>query len=247
MRNDLMQIPKRRTLLSLFCALFLLGGGDLQAETTPEELQKDAYFENFNQTTKSSDIARKIFECAETEGRVNRLGCFDDLSEELGFISPEVAQLEATVLEVYGFWEVTKKQSEAGEDLIFLKTESVKPVVSNSGLSRRVPLMLKCSRGQTDVYIDWGAKLYPRSISVTKMMIEYQMDMDTGLQEAWEVSLDQRALFSPNPIAFIKQLQAKNSIVCNIIPEYEQPQTIVFETRGLNEALKILIRDCYNN
>jgi len=242
-----MTMPTRKILLSLFCALFLFSAADLRAEPTPEALQKDAYFENFNQTTQSSYLARKIFECAETEGRINRLGCFDNLSEELGFITPEVAQMETTILETYGFWEVTKKQSAAGEDLIFLKTESVKPVVSNSGLSRRVPLILKCSRGQTDVYIDWGAKIHPRSISVSKMMLEYQMDMDTGLQEAWEISLDQRALFSPNPIAFIKQLQAKNSIVFNIIPEYEQPQTIIFETRGLNEALKILIRDCYNS
>lgn len=197
-------------------------------------------------SAKVKDVNKAIKQCSEIIGRVNRLICYDDLAKEQGHIPPDKVNREKTVLETYGFWEVTKKRNAAGEDIIYLKNDAVEYVVSQLGIKRKPTFVIKCKHGKTEAYIDWKSKIMPRNYSgYTKMSVFYKIDSAAFRQVSWELSTDKQAIFVPNPVEFVKEMHKKDKIVFEITPPHDVAQTIVHDISGLSEVLKILVDKCY--
>ncbi len=197
-------------------------------------------------------LERQIEICSMTTSRVTRLICYDDLASRLGYVTPEIAQREEEILERYGFWEVTRRMSAAGEQIYYLKNDAAEYVVSRSGTRRKPTFMISCRNGETEAYLDWKDELLrtvfaSRGARNTPYRIEmiYQMGTEPRYRENWDMSTDLQAAFVPDAIEFIRDLRQHNRLVLNFTPTGESLQTIVHELSGMNDALRLLVELCY--
>lgn len=194
----------------------------------------------------ATETEDKIASCAGIINRINRLVCYDELATSLGFVPPDQVNREAQILETYGFWEVTKRRNAAGENIIYLKNDSVEDVTSRTGIHRTPTLVVKCKSGQTDVYLDWKTRLIPRHSSwASSMSLQMQLDAEPKQTVNWELSTDRHALFVPDPVEFIKSMRQHERLVLHISPPHDSAQTIVHDISGLNMVLELLVQNCY--
>ena len=192
------------------------------------------------------DLEDEIKTCSETAGRISRLICYDNLSQHLGFIPPEEADREEIILATYGFWEATKKRNQAGEEIYYLKNDSVEDIMSRSGMKRKATLIVQCKYGVTDLYLDWKSRLLPLGQNnKNSMVVTYQFDGKRRKAAEWELSTDRNALFVPEPIPFLRNLQHFRRFVVTVTPHNEPTQIIVHEIDGLEDALGLIVRECY--
>lgn len=192
------------------------------------------------------DLTEEIEQCAKVIGRIPRLICYDNLSTALGYTPPEEADREEIILATYGFWEATKKLNPAGEEIYYLKNDSVKDIISDSGLKRKATLVVQCRNGITDFYLDWKSKLLPQgNLNRSTMVITYQLDGERRKAAKWELSMDQNALFVPEPIPFLRNLQHYKRFILTVTPPNESTQVIVHDIGGLSDALNLIVRECY--
>lgn len=196
---------------------------------------------------KINELDEGMQQCAETLARIERLICYDELAQKMGYTLPEKAEREEDILETFGFWEVTKRRTAAGEYITYLKNDTVEDVISQSGIRRKPTLVIKCKHGHTDVYLDWKSRLLPQYTGGTlKQPLMYQMDASEQINSNWELSTDRQAIFAPDPIEFVKALKKHDRLIFYITPQHDIAQTLVHDITGLNSALEVLVRECYN-
>lgn len=200
-----------------------------------------------DESAKELRTEERLSLCAKTTDRVSRLICYDTLAKDMGYVPEDVAVQEEVVLQKIGFWEVTKKQSPVGEDIVYLRNNAIGQVTLRDGTMRRPTLIIQCKGGTTDVYLDWKTKLIvPHVVFGQTMGIAYQIDTQPEVQEMWELALDKRALFSPEPVEFVKKLRQREKIVFNITSMYDSTRTVVHDISQLDTVLPLLVDRCYN-
>ena len=59
------------------------------------------------------------------------------------------------------------------------------------------------------------------------------------------MSTDSQATFHPKAISFLKSLLQSNKLVAQITPYNESPVTAIFNTAGLENAIKPLRETCH--
>lgn len=207
-----------------------------------------APFTALAQERNNVDIPSRIEECVNINDRVRRLVCYDNLAKELGLITEETAESTEELLHTAGFWEFIKKRGIAGDETFYLKNKTIEPIVSSAGIDRYPTLNLRCRLGTTNVFLDWGNQ-FDVTINQRKVFLldfEYQFDSEPAKIAKWEISTDRRALFSPQPVDFVKEMRQHERLVIDIAPPQEVARTLVFDLRGINEVLKVLVKECYN-
>lgn len=220
-----------------------VASGEVVAEPTKPQ---SAHTVGKNKKFDVYDLQDAIKACSETAGRIARLICHDQLSQELGFVPPEEADREEIILATYGFWEATKKRNQAGEEIFYLKNDSVEDIISRSGLKRKATLIVQCKYGVTDLYLDWKSRLLPLGqTNKNTVVVTYQFDGKRRKAAEWELSTDRNALFVPEPIPFLRNLQHYSRFVITVTPHNEPTQIIVHEINGLEDALGLIVRECY--
>lgn len=193
------------------------------------------------------DPREEMPKCAEIVGRIERLICFDDLAKRMGFITEEQAAREEKILEKYGFWEVTKRKTATGEEVIYLKNNAAEEVKLQSGMRRLPTLVLMCKHGRTEAYVDWKSRLSPYYLGgFSKIGLVYQLDAGERHQASWDLSTDRQAAFAPEPTEFIKEMRKHEKLIMQMTPHNEIAQTLVFDISGLEKVLEILVKACYN-
>jgi len=185
--------------------------------------------------------------CAETVNRIARLMCYDEVANAIGLMNEEKQEREEKILKKYGFWEVTKRKTASGEEVIYLKNNAAEEAKLTSGVARVATFVIMCKHGRTDAYIDWKSQLVPHSFGgVSTIGVVYQIDSGERKSQNWELSTDRQAAFSPDAVSFIKELRKKDKLIMQITPMYEATQTLVHEIAGLEEVLNLLVDSCYN-
>ncbi len=195
-----------------------------------------------------TSIDNEIQQCSQIKGRIKRLTCYDEIAKKLGYKSPDAQSREAEILDNYGFWEVTKRRNAAGEEIIYLRNDSVEAITSKSGMKRHPTLTITCKHGTTNIYLDWKVGLQSRARvdGFSRHDLSYQFGADARRVVTWDLSTDRQALFAPNPVAFIKEMRDHDRIIFYLTPHYDIAQTIVHDISGLNTVLQILVDECYN-
>ena len=210
-------------------------------------MAQEERIDNSDYEAASYEVGQEIRICAETVNRVDRLLCYDDVAKSLGFIAPDRAEREEIILEKVGFWEAAQKRNAAGELIIYLRNNSIEPVVSMSGTTRYPQLIITCKHGQTEVYIDWKKRItFTRHTHVMMYPIVYQFDALERIGDTWELSTDRQALFAPDAVNFVKQLRQHNKFIYEMTPYGDSVHVVVHDISGLNTVLKILVEKCYN-
>ncbi|MCB9989777.1 MAG: hypothetical protein H6867_00165 [Rhodospirillales bacterium] len=212
-----------------------------QAQNTAQT-ENEAAEEETEPTTEE-----KLQTCTRFKNRIERLFCYDSLAGSAGLLAPEKAEKEKEILEKYGFWEVIKRRSSAGDNIMYLKNHAIEEIVDTSGLRRRPELVIMCRSGKTDVYIDWKATLTEWQAADVLMVMPVTVQFDNGRESLmeWEISTDKRAVFSSQPVDFVKKLRTNQQAIFKLVPPNNTVQTLVYDLSGINVVLELLVEHCY--
>ncbi len=182
-----------------------------------------------------ADMAQEIARCAEKEGDLDRLSCYDAVAEKNGVSK---AQNEPADVDGEGKWQVSEKTNPIDDS----KTV-VLALVADSGKSRwgkPVVLIARCKSNATDVYINWNDYLGDTARVLTRI------GSQDAVTKEWSLSTNSQATFHPiGEISFIKEMMKADKLVAQVTPYNESPITAVFDTAGLDNAIKPLRETCH--
>jgi type VI secretion system protein VasI len=106
--------------------------------------------------------------------------------------------------------------------------------------SARPGLVIRCSEGQTDVFIAWG--LY---LGLDETEVVSRVDDLPARRSTWSISTSNKATFAPgNAVAFARELIGSGQLFAQVTPYGENPVRAVFSTRGLGQSVVPLREAC---
>jgi type VI secretion system protein VasI len=180
------------------------------------------------------DIKKKLAQCAQVKGDLERLECYDRLARELGLFKT------ATTVPIKGAGKwVTSTDKNPLDDTRTV----VLSLIADEGKSKMgedITLFLRCKSNKTELYISWSDYLGMGSTQVIT-----RVGNASAQRMSWGLSTDSTATFFPgSPISFVKSLMNVDKLVVQVTPYSESPVTAVFDVRGLGEAIKQLQETC---
>ena len=101
-----------------------------------------------------------------------------------------------------------------------------------------VYLIARCKSNQTDLFINWNDYLGSEADVLTRV------GNNKAVTQRWSLSTDNQATFHSNPIPFLKKMLQSTKLVAQVTPYNENPVTAIFNTTGLENAIKPLRETC---
>ena len=171
-------------------------------------------------------------ECTAIKADVERLSCFDNLAKTLDF--DQVNPIPTTGV---GKWHISEDINPVDDS----KTVAL-ILVADSGegpWGESLYLVMRCQSAQTNLLINWNT-----FISTESEYVLTRVGKDEAVTKKWRVSTDYQATFHPAPVAFIKEILTSNKLVVQVTPYGENTVTAIFDTTGLENAIKPLRETC---
>ena len=181
------------------------------------------------------NLPQEIAKCAAIASDLERLVCFDTLARAQGLDRPQARPVPTADV---GAWQIRDQVNPLDDtrtvDLALVATSGVAPD------DRPVILNLRCQSGETEVYINW------RSYLGSGAQIATRIGTGEVDRQRWSTSSNQQATFYPrnDAVAFIKALMTADRLVAQVAPSGGNPITAVFDTQGLDNAVKPLRQAC---
>ena len=108
-------------------------------------------------------------------------------------------------------------------------------------------LVINCREKRTNAYIDVGTPSQPEYGEYNTHRVRVRLDKREARLETWSESTDGKALFSPNPISFSKQLETAKILTFEFTPFNAAPATTTFDLRGLSNHLGRVFQACHRS
>ena len=176
---------------------------------------------------------KDIAKCAIIDGDLSRLECYDQIAK---INHLDGRQIQPVSVQGTGKWNVSSDINPVDDS----KTVTL-VLDSTSGRSKwgkTVYLVARCQSNKTNVYIGWNDYLGNEAYVLTRI------GNNKAITSRWAMSTDNQATFHKEPIAFLKKMTKSDKLVAQITPYNENPVTALFDTSGLNNALKPLRETC---
>lgn len=181
-----------------------------------------------------ADISDKeIAQCAAVKGDLARLDCFDQIAKKNQLHTPQPQQTDVTDV---GDWNVSDTINPIDDSrtvTLILKAKSGK-----SKWNKSIYLVARCMSNTTNLYINWNDYLGSKAIVLTRI------GDNKAVTSPWSLSTDKKATFHTKPITFLKGMSKSDKLIAQITPYNENPVTAIFDTAGLENALKPLRETC---
>jgi type VI secretion system protein VasI len=199
-----------------------VGQATTSTSTANQESSAKMTYDEFSELVKT---------CAKKSNSVERLACFDGLVESMG-LAPQMSALPTE-----GKWSVSTKTNPLDDSKTVAMVLFADEGTSSYG--ERVSLVLRCKSNTTTAYINWKEYLG------SEANVTYRIGTGDARTSRWSLSTDSQASFFPsNDISFIKQLMEADRFVAQVTPYSEDPETAVFDIRGLSQAVVPLRETC---
>ena len=176
---------------------------------------------------------KEIAKCATVAGDLARLECFDNLAKAKNL---DGRQVQPTTIEGKGKWRVSVDINPIDDSktvTLILDAES-----GQNRWGKPVYLVARCKSNETNLYIGWNDYLGSKANVLTRV------GNNKAITKRWNLSTDSKATFHHEPTPFIKEMLTSNKLVAQITPYNESPVTAVFNTSGLENAVKSLRETC---
>ncbi|MDO6459635.1 type VI secretion system-associated protein TagO [Granulosicoccaceae sp. 1_MG-2023] len=180
-------------------------------------------------------IENDLSRCAQTDGALARLECYDQLAKKHELNKPQPASGDDG--SSIGAWETTHKVNPIDDTETVVLTQSSSSERTRYG--RAPTLVIRCKSNKTEMYVNWADYLG------SKARVLERLDKETAQTSAWSLSTDHRATFYPgSPIRRLKQMADGSTYVLQVTPYNESPVTAIFDMNALSEALTPLRKAC---
>lgn len=176
---------------------------------------------------------KEYAKCAVVDGDLARLECFDSLTARKNLNGRQVLP---TPVEGKGKWVVTVDINPIDDS----KTVSL-ILDAESGKNRwgkSVYLVVRCKSNSTDLYIGWNDYLGSDAYVTTRV------GDNKATTQFWNMSSNSKATFHREPIPFLKEILVSPKLVAQVTPYNKSPVTAIFNTAGLENAIKPLRETC---
>ena len=176
---------------------------------------------------------KEFAKCAVIDGDLARLECFDNLAKQKNL---DGRQVQPTSIAGKGKWEVSVDINPIDDSktvTLFLDADSGK-----NRWGTPVFLVARCKSNTTDLYIGWNDYLGSEADVLTRI------GNNKAITQRWSMSTDKKASFHHKPILFLKEMLTSSKLVAQVTPYNESPVTAVFNTAGLENAIKPLRETC---
>ena len=191
-------------------------------------------------------IEKRVSECAVLEDRILRLKCYDELAVANGFMNADRLEDEKETLGKYGLWNISKRRDASGEDHIYLKLPADQQIETLTGIKKTPEFIIKCRTQNTEAYLDWKGPLVGSRYYLKGFYVVVRVGNEEETHEDWELSHDKFAAFHPRPIEFVRELKKAHRLALRLNPQNDTVRVITFKLEGLNDALDVIIKNCYN-
>jgi type VI secretion system protein VasI len=176
---------------------------------------------------------KEYAKCAFIEGDLARLECFDNLAKVKKL---DGRQVQPTSIAGKGKWQVSVDVNPVDDS----KTVTL-VLDADSGKNRwgnAVFLVARCKSNSTDLYIGWNDYLGSEASILTRI------GDNKAVTNRWTLSTDKKASFHRKAIPFLKEMLTSPKLVAQVTPYNESPVTAIFNTSGLENAIKPLRETC---
>lgn len=177
----------------------------------------------------SSSIAK----CAMIEEELTRLACYDQIAETHQLNGPQAVQAKGGNT---GKWVLDNKHNLIDDSVTITLT-----LIADSGGTRfgkPIELVARCASNKTEVLINWQTYLGSQAD------VTLRIGAGDANTSGWNVLSDRQATYHPAPVKMLKDMLAANKMVAQVTPFNVNPFTAIFDTSGLNEAIKPLRETC---
>lgn len=181
----------------------------------------------------ANTLNKEIAKCAIIEGDLARLECFDNIAKENNLDGKQPQPVE---ISEKGKWDVDINVNPIDDSktvTIVLDAESGKNKWGDA-----VYLVARCKSNSTDLYIGWNDYLGHETSVLTRI------GDNKAVTQRWALSTDKKATFSPKAVPFLKEMLKSQKLIAQVTPYNESPVTAVFNTTGLENAIKPLRETC---
>lgn len=187
-----------------------------------------------------ADLKVDMAKCAAIAGSLDRLSCFDQITKENNLSGP---QPQTVVVQGVGKWTVNQDKNPLDDSQTV--TLALQATDGQSKFGSDVMLLARCKSNKTNVFIVWGDYLGTDGDSGNnRKEVTVRVGESKASLQRWDVSTDNEATFSPDPINLLKAMVQSNQLVAQVTPYDAAPNTALFDTTGLGNALKPLMKVC---
>lgn len=176
---------------------------------------------------------KEYAKCAVIKGDLDRLECFDSLAN---IKKLDGHQAQPISVAGQGKWQVSADVNPVDDS----KTVTL-VLDADSGKSRwgkAVFMIARCKSNSTDLYIVWNDYIGSEADVLTRI------GDNKAVTERWMLSSDNEATFHINAVNFLKEMLTSPKLVAQVTPYNESPVTAIFNTSGLESAIKPLRETC---
>jgi len=179
------------------------------------------------------ELKKEIAKCANVEGELARLVCYDKLADTVG-----VSKKKTTNLKRVGNWLVEIDKNPIDDSKTVVGILSAQDGTSKWG--KPVSLFLRCRSKETDVYINWGSYL-----GNDNLVVLTRIGAEEATANIWTSSTDKTATFYQGEvIEFIKKLSSSKKFVAQLTPYMESPITAIFDLTGIDKVTRYVKETC---
>lgn len=176
---------------------------------------------------------KEYTKCAIVDGDLARLECFDSLAASKKLNG---RQIKPTSIAGKGKWNISVDVNPIDDSktvTLILNADSGK-----NKWGKTVFLVARCKSNATDLYIGWNDYLGSEASVLTRV------GTNKAVTQRWSMSTDKKATFHSKPILFLKEMLGSPKLVAQVTPYNESPVTAIFNTAGLDNAIKPLRETC---
>jgi type VI secretion system protein VasI len=178
-------------------------------------------------------LSQELARCVAVANDLERLMCYDALARAQSLDRPRERPVPT---EGVGAWQIRDQANPNGSRAVSLA------LVATSGTSssgQPIVLVLRCLSGETEVYLNWRNRLGSEAEIATRI------GGDAVERKMWGLSSNQEASFYPgNDVTFINALMTGERFVAQVTPRGANTITAIFDTQGLDVAVKPMREAC---
>lgn len=177
---------------------------------------------------------KKVAECSILKSSVERLACFDRLSEASG-LAPSIAPVPIAGA---GKWTIAATKNPLTD-----KTNYIAALESTTKAKRSddyVTLAARCADKKTSLFISWSTFLGADEIDV-----DYRVGRGKAAKSTWGISTDHKSSFYRGSAAkLLKEISTSDKFIARLTPYGESPITVEFDVDGAAEAFADIRKNC---